>query len=87
MKTLQGESGSFQKAATHKLPGTLGGFLGPKRVPKPLLEQQNSFHSYTQHHSGCLHEQRKGMKWCFRMQVTLKTSDLNRYPDIRVPKP
>ena len=50
---------SSRKQTTYKLPGTRGGFLGPKRVPRPLREQHIS-HSHRQHHSGCLHKQRRG---------------------------
>ena len=59
-------------------------FFVPKRVPRPVREQYSS-HSHRQHHSGCLHKQRRGMKsgplcallwriltWCSRKQVTLK---------------
>ena len=41
--------------ALHKLPGTKGCLFGPKRVPRPLLEQHSS-HSHRQHNSGCLHK-------------------------------
>ena len=68
----------------HQLPETKGSLFGPKRVPRPLREQYNT-HSYRQHHSCCLHIQRRGMKsgpqctllwriltWCAREQVTLR---------------
>ena len=48
-----------RKLATHKLSGNKGGLCGPKRVPRPLREQHSSY-SYRQHHSGCLHKQRRG---------------------------
>ena len=44
-----------RKQATHKLRGSLS---GPKRVPRPLLEQHSS-HNHRLHHSGCLHKQRR----------------------------
>ena len=52
----------FRKQATHKLPGTKGGPFGPKRVPRPLPEQQSSY-SRRQHHSGCQYiNKEEGMK-------------------------
>ena len=59
MTTPQGERGPFQKATTYKLPGTEGGLLGPKRVPRHL-RKQHSPDNHKQHHSGCLHKQRGG---------------------------
>ena len=57
---------------------------GSKRVSNPLL-QQDSTNSYRQHNSGCLYQQRGGMKlgslcallwrilsWCTRQQITLR---------------
>ena len=51
---LQGEPDPSQIAP--KLYGTKGGLLDPKRVPKPVPEQ-NYAHSYRQHQSGCLYKQ------------------------------
>ena len=48
-----------RKQATHKLPGTKGGLLFPKRVPRPLPEQHSSY-NHRQHHSGCLYKQKRG---------------------------
>ena len=39
--------------------GTKSGLSGPKRVPRPLL-QQHSTHSHRQHNSGCLYQQGRG---------------------------
>ena len=47
-----------RKQATRKLPGTKSGLSGPKRVPRPLPEQHSSY-SHRQHHSGCIHKQRR----------------------------
>ena len=44
-----------RQLVAHKLYGTKGGLLGPKKVPRPLLEPNRS-HSYRQHHSGRLHK-------------------------------
>ena len=44
-----------RKQVAHKLSGTKGGLLGPKRVLRPLLEP-NISHSYRRHHSGHLHK-------------------------------
>ena len=48
-----------RKQATHKLPGTEGILLGPKRVPRPL-QKQHSPDGHGQYHSGCLYKQRGG---------------------------
>ena len=48
-----------RKQVTHKPFGTKSGLSGPKRVPRPLL-QQHSTSSHRQHNSGCLYQQRRG---------------------------
>ena len=73
-----------RKQISHELFGTKGGVSGPKRVPKPLLEQHSPY-SYRQHYSGCQHKQGVGMKsfplcallwriltWCSREHAILK---------------
>ena len=73
-----------RKQVAHKSLGTKGGLSGPKRVPRPLFKQ-HSPGSHRQHNSGCLYQERRGMKsgslcallwrilsWCTRKQVTLK---------------
>ena len=75
---------SSRKQVAHKSLGTKGGLSGLKRVPRPLFKQ-HSPGSHRQHNSGCLYQQRGGMKlgslcallwrilsWCTRRQVTLK---------------
>ena len=47
-----------RKQVTYKLPGTKGGLLGPKRVPRPLFKQ-DGVHSNRQHQSCCPHKQRR----------------------------
>ena len=71
-----------RKQAAQNLSAAEGHLFVPKRVPRPLLEQNSS---HRQHHSGCLLRQGGGMKlgplcallwrtatWCSRKQVTLK---------------
>ena len=75
---------SSRKQVAHKSPGTKSGLSGLKRVSR-LLFKQHSPGSHRQHNSGCLYQQRRGMKsgslcallwrilsWCSRKQVTLK---------------
>ena len=75
---------SSRKQVAHKSPGTKSGLSGLKRVPRPLFKQ-HSPGTHRQHNSGCLYQQRRGMKsgslcallwrilsWCTRKQVTLK---------------
>ena len=75
---------SSRKQVAHKSLGTKSGLSGLKRVPRPLCKQ-HSPGSHRQHNSGCLYQQRGGMKsgslcallwrilsWCTRKQVTLK---------------
>ena len=47
-----------RKQAEYKLPGTVGGIFGPKRVPRPLLRQDSTC-SNRLHHSGVIHKTRK----------------------------
>ena len=47
-----------RKQATHKLPGTKGSLLDPKRVQQ--LCWKNSSYSHRQHRSGCLYKQGRG---------------------------
>ena len=73
----------YRKKATHKLPGTKGSLLDPKRVQHPC--RKNSSYSHRQHHSDCLYKQGRGMKsgplcalllriltCCTSRQITLK---------------
>ena len=75
---------SSRKQVAHKSLGTKSGLSGLKRVPRPLFKHHSSG-SHRQHNSGCLYQQRGGMKlgslcvllwrivsWCTRKQVTLK---------------
>ena len=77
-----------RKQVAHKSPGAKGGLSGPKRVPRPLFKQ-HSPGSHRQHNSGCLYQQRGGMKsgslcavlgrilsWCTRKQGTLKARQI-----------
>ena len=40
--TCKGSLVPSRKQVAHELPGTKGGHLGPKRVPRPLLEPNNT---------------------------------------------
>ena len=75
---------SSRKQVAHKSLGTKSSLSGLKRVPRPLFQQQSPG-SRRQHNSGCLYQQRGGMKsgslcallwrilsWCNRKRVTLK---------------
>ena len=66
------------------MPGTKGGILGPKRVPRTLF-RQDCTHGDKQQHSCCYIDKERGMRpgplcalqsrlltWCSRTQVTLK---------------
>ena len=48
-----------RKQVAYKPLGTKGGLSGPKRVPRPLL-QQHSPGSHRQHNSGCLYQEGRG---------------------------
>ena len=48
-----------RKQIAHKPFGTKSSLSGPKRVPRPLL-QQHSTGSHRQHNSGCLYQQGRG---------------------------
>ena len=74
----------FREQVTHKPLRAKGCISSSKRVSNPGL-QQDSVDSYRQHNSGCLYQQRGGMKsgslcallwrilsWCTRQQVTLR---------------
>ena len=74
-----------RKQVAHRLPGTKGGLLGPKRVSRPLLEQ-NCSHRYNKTVVAYIHKE-EGMRsgslcallwriltWCASKQVTLKAS-------------
>ena len=50
-----------RKQVAHKLLGIKGGLSSPKRVPRPLFKE-HSHVSHRQHNSGCLYQQRGGMK-------------------------
>ena len=73
-----------RKQVAHKPSRAESSVSSSKRVSNPLL-QQDSTDSYRQHNSGCLYQQRGGMKsgslcallwrilsWCTRQQVTLR---------------
>ena len=73
-----------REQVTRKPLGAESSFSSSKRVSNPSL-QQDSVGSYRQHNSGCLYQQRGGMKsgslcallwrilsWCTRQQVTLR---------------
>ena len=73
-----------REQVTHKPLGAESSISSSKRVSNPSL-QQDSVGSYRQHNSGCLYQQRGGMKsgslcallwrilsWCTRQQVTLR---------------
>ena len=47
-----------RKQVVYKLPGTKGGLSGPKRVPRPPFKEECA-HRNRQHHSCCLHKQRR----------------------------
>ena len=51
--------------------GTKSELSGPKRVPRPLL-QQHSTSSHRQHNSGCLYQQRRGDKVGFTVCPTVE---------------
>ena len=75
-RTARGNLVPSRKQATHKLPGTKGGLVGPKGVPRPMPEQ-NSIHSYRQHLSCCLHKPLcallwRILTWCARKPFSLK---------------
>ena len=72
-----------RKQVTHKPLGAESSISSSKGVSNPSL-QQDSVGNYRQHNSGCLYQQRRGMKsfslcallwrilsWCTRQQVTL----------------
>ena len=80
----KGNQVSSRKQVAHKSLGAKGSLSGLKRVPRPLFKQ-HSPGSHRQHNSGCLYQQRGGMKsaslcallwrilsWCTRKQITLK---------------
>ena len=50
-----------RKQVAYKPLGTKSGLSGPKRVPRPLFKQHSSG-SHRQQNSGCLCQQRRGMK-------------------------
>ena len=71
-----------REQAAHQPLRAKSSFSSSKRVSNPLL-QQDSTDSYRQHNSGCLYQQRGGMKsgslcallwrilsWCTRQQIT-----------------
>ena len=73
-----------RKQVAHKTLRAKSSIFSSKRVLNPLL-QEDSTDSYRQHNSGCLYQQRGGMKsgslcallwrilsWCTRQQVTLR---------------
>ena len=75
---------SSRKQVAHKSLGIKSSLSGPKRVPRPLLKQRSPG-SHRQHNSGCLYQQRGGVKsgslcallwrilsWCTRKRETLK---------------
>ena len=57
----KGKVVNSRKQVAHKSLGTKGGLSGPKRVPRPLFKQ-HSPSRHRQHNSGCLYQQRGGMK-------------------------
>ena len=80
----KGTVGPTREQVTHKPLGAESSISSSKRVSNPSL-QQDSVGSYRQHNSGCLYQQRRGMKsgslctllwrilsWCTRQQVTLR---------------
>ena len=82
--TARGTWSLPRKQVAHKPSRVKSCISSSKRVSDPLL-QQDSTDSYRQHNSGCLYQQRGGMKsgslcallwiilsWCTRQQVTLR---------------
>ena len=63
-----------RKRVAHKLPGTEDGLLGPKRVPRPLLEQDSSC-SNRQRHGGSLHKQERRHEVGLTVWPSMENSD------------
>ena len=76
--------GTWSVPESNKSLGAKSGLSDLKRVPRPLFKQHRPG-SHRQHNSGCLYQQRGGMKsgslcallwrilsWCTRTQITLK---------------
>ena len=64
-----------RKQITYKLPGTTGGLLSPKRVPRLLFRQNNAF-SNRQHNSSCLYKQGRRHKVLPTVCPIVEDSDL-----------
>ena len=83
-----------RKQVAYKPFGTKDGLSGPKRVTRPLFKQ-HSPGGHRQHNSGCLYQQRGGMKsgplnallwriltWCTKIQVTLKARHIQGWLNV-----